>query len=126
MLEVLSVHKSSMGAAARRRIEEPEAAEFTIGRLESCNWVFPQDYVSRVQAVIRCVNGMYFLERKGNAPLAINDRSRQLERGRIARLSPGDRILIDDIDILVSEVDAGEPERPGESGESAAPDVLLG
>lgn len=106
MLEVVSIHKASMGANGRRCIAESEQGEFTIGRLESCHWVLPQDYVSRLQAVIRCVNGMYFLERKGSAPLAVNDRSRPLDRNRIVRLSAGDRILIDDIEILVSEVEA--------------------
>ena len=124
LLEVVSAHKGSMGANVRRYIAETEAAEFTIGRLESCNWVLPQDYVSRVQAVIRCVNGMYFLESKGNAPLAINDRSRPIERNRIVRLSPGDRILIDDIDILVSEVEPGA--QPHTAAESSGPDALLG
>lgn len=109
MLEVVSPHKASMGRNARRVISDSEAAEFTIGRQEGCSWVFPQDYVSRQQAVIRVVNGMYFLERKGSAPLAINDRSRPVERNRIVRLSPGDRILIDDLEILVSEVDADIP-----------------
>jgi type VI secretion system protein ImpI len=124
MLEVVSAHKASMGAHVRRCIGEAEAAEFTIGRLESCSWVFPQDYVSRVQAVIRCVNGMYFLECKGSAPLAVNDRSRPLERNRIVRISPGDRILIDDIDILVSEVESGAMVHP--APESPAADVPFG
>src|SRR5262245_58033292 len=113
LLEVISQHKVSMGANARRCIDEGEAAEFTIGRLETCHWVLPQDYVSRVQAVLRCVNNMYFLECKGSAPLAINDRSRPVERNRIVRLSPGDVILIDDIEIQTSEVEAGYvPPRP--------------
>src|SRR6266850_5504252 len=107
LLEVVSQHKASMGANARRIVDEPEAAEFTIGRLETCSWVLPQDYVSRVQAVLRCVNNMYFLERKGSTLLAINDRSRPIERNRIVRLSPGDIILIDDIEILASEVEPG-------------------
>lgn len=115
MLEVVSQHKTSMGTNARRLIEESEAAEFSIGRLETCSWVLPQDYVSRVQVVLRCVNNMYFLERKGSAPLAINDRSRQIEKNRIVRLSPGDLILIDDIEILTSEVEPGEVElRPAQ------------
>jgi type VI secretion system protein ImpI len=124
MLEVVSAHRASMGAHVRRCIGEAEAAEFTIGRLETCSWVFPQDYVSRVQAVIRCVNGMYFLECKGSAPLAVNDRSRPLERNRIVRISPGDRILIDDIDILVSEVEPGV--LPAAAAASPLPDVPLG
>jgi type VI secretion system protein ImpI len=107
MLEVVSPHRTSMGSNARRFISDAEAAQFTIGRQSTCSWVFPQDYVSRHQATIRLVNGMCFLERTGSAPLAINDRSRPVERNRIVRLSPGDRILIDDIEILVSEAEPG-------------------
>jgi type VI secretion system protein ImpI len=124
MLEVVSVHKASMGANVRRCIAENEAGEFTIGRLESCHWVLPQDYVSRVQAVIRCVNGMYFLERKGSAPLAINDRSRLIESNRIVRLAPGDHILIDDIEILVSELEPGAAPPAAEAPAAAQADVL--
>jgi len=126
MLEVVSVHKASMGANVRRCIAESEAGEFTIGRLESCHWVLPQDYVSRVQAVIRCVNGMYFLECKGSAPLAINDRSRLIERNRIVRLAPGDHILIDDIEILVSELEPGAAPPAAAGPATAQADVLSG
>ena len=113
MLEVISAHKSSMGENARRVIDESEAAEFTIGRLETCSWVLPQDYVSRVLAIVRCVNNMYFLERKGNTPLAINDRSRPIERNRVVRIAPGDLLLVDDIEIQTSEVEPGYvPPRP--------------
>ncbi len=112
-----------MGANARRVVQEAEAAEFTIGRLETCSWVLPQEYVSRVQAVVRCVNNMYFLERKGSTLLAINDRSRPIDRNRIVRLTPGDVILIDDIEILTSEVEAGYVPPPPEI--PASPDALV-
>ena len=124
MLEVVSVHKASMGANVRRCIAESEQGEFTIGRLESCHWVLPQDYVSRLQAVIRCVNGMYFLERKGSAPLAVNDRARPLDRNRIVRLSAGDRILIDDIEILVSEVESAQVPPAADLSAGAPPESL--
>jgi type VI secretion system FHA domain protein len=123
LLEIVSEHKAMMGANARRLVDEPEAAEFTIGRLETCSWVLPQDYVSRVQAVLRCVNNMYFLERKGSTLLAINDRSRPIERNRIVRLSPGDVILIDDIEIQTSEVEAGYVPPPAPLPDS--PDALV-
>jgi type VI secretion system protein ImpI len=76
--------------------------------------VFPQNYVSRRQAVIRCVNGMYFLEQTGSCPIAVNEPSRVVERNRIVRLAGGDRILIDDIEIRLQEIEGPvvEPERP--------------
>jgi type VI secretion system protein ImpI len=126
LLEVISQHKASMGANARRLVDGPEAAEFTIGRLETCSWVLPQDYVSRVQAVLRCVNNMYFLERKGSTLLAVNDRSRPVERNRIVRLSPGDLILIDDIEILATEVEHGYVAPSADIPASPDPDFLPG
>ena len=123
LLEVISAHKSSMGENARRVIEESEAAEFTIGRLETCSWVLPQDYVSRVLAIVRCVNNMYFLERKGNTPLAINDRSRPIERNRVVRIAPGDLLLVDDIEIQTSEVESGYVPPSPEASRAREPDV---
>jgi len=103
MLEVVSGHASSMGPNARRVVGD---AGLRIGRDADNDWVFPQGYVSRRQAVVRCVNNTYYLEQHGSCPLSVNDPGRPLERNRIVRLSVGDRIWIDDIEILVSEGDA--------------------
>src|ERR1700692_996376 len=100
MLEVVGVHAASMGPNVRRVLGE---TEFKIGRDSDNDWILPQSYVSRHQAVIRCVNGMYFLEQLGNCPIMLNDTSRPLERNRIARISVGDRIMIDDVEIRVLE-----------------------
>jgi type VI secretion system protein ImpI len=103
MLEVVSSHAQSMGPNARKVLGDKE---LKIGREDDNDWVFHQSYVSRHQAVIRCVNGMYFLEQTGNCPLALNDPARVVERNRIVRLSSGDRILIDDIEIRLQETDS--------------------
>ena len=103
MLEVVSPHAHSMGPDARKILGDKE---LKIGREDDNDWVFHQNYVSRHQAVIRCVNGMYFLEQTGNCPLALNDPTRVVERNRIVRLSSGDRILIDDIEIRLQEIDS--------------------
>src|ERR1700736_6790039 len=100
MLEVVGVHAASMGANVRRVLGE---TEFKIGRDSDNDWILPQSYVSRHQAVVRCVNGMYFLEQVGSCPMVLNETDRPLERNRIARLSVGDRIMIDDIEIRVIE-----------------------
>jgi type VI secretion system protein ImpI len=99
-LEVVGVHAASMGPNVRRVIGE---TEFKIGRDSDNDWILPQSYVSRHQAVVRCVNGMYFLEQVGSCPIVLNETGRPLERNRIARLSVGDRIMIDDIEIRVLE-----------------------
>src|SRR5579859_2047975 len=103
MLEVVSAHAQSMGPNARRILGDKE---LKIGREADNDWVFHQNYVSRHQAVIRCVNGMYFLEQVGSCPIVLNETGRPLERNRIARLSAGDRIMIDDIEIHLTESDA--------------------
>lgn len=101
-LEVVGQHAASMGPRVRCSVTD---AELTIGRDPGNDWVLPHSYVSRRQAVIRCVNGMYFLEQLGNCPLTLNDAARPLERERIVRISPGDRILIDDIEIQIFDSD---------------------
>jgi type VI secretion system protein ImpI len=99
-LEVVGVHAASMGANGRRVLGD---TELKIGRDSDNDWILPQSYVSRHQAVVRSVNGMYFLEQVGSCPILLNEATRPLERNRIARLSAGDRILIDDIEIHVLE-----------------------
>ena len=101
-----------MGANVRRVLDE---TELKIGRDAENDWVLPQSYVSRRQAIVRCVNGMHFLEQIGSCPITLNDGGRPLERNRIARLSSGDRMMIDDIEIRVLESDAlpaAEPRGP--------------
>lgn len=102
LLEVVGLHSGSMGPNARCALSD---GELKIGRDPDNDWVLPQTYVSRRQAVVRCVNGMHFLEQLGSCPITLNDGARPLERNRVARLSPGDRILIDDIEIRVLEAD---------------------
>jgi type VI secretion system FHA domain protein len=102
-LEVVGVHAASMGANVRRVLGE---AELKIGRDSENDWILPQSYVSRRQAIVRCVNGMYFLEQVGSCPIVLNDTARPLERNKIARLAAGDRITIDDIEIRVFDSEA--------------------
>ena len=124
MLEVVSSHAQSMGPNARKVLGDKE---LKIGREDDNDWVFHQNYVSRHQAVIRCVNGMYFLEQTGNCPLALNDPARVVERNRIVRLSSGDRILIDDIEIRLQEVDGPPlPSIPAATPGSSPVDLLRG
>lgn len=102
-LEVVGVHAASMGANVRRVLGD---AELKIGRDSENDWILPQSYVSRRQAIVRCVNGMYFLEQVGSCPIVLNEAARPLERNKIARLAAGDRILIDDIEVRVFDSEA--------------------
>jgi type VI secretion system protein ImpI len=119
-LEVVGVHAASMGPDVRRILGE---AEFKIGRDSDNDWILPQSYVSRHQAAIRCVNGMYFLEQVGSCPIVLNGAGRPLERNRIARLAVGDRILIEDVEIRVLQSEA--PEARGAARAEPPVDVPL-
>ena len=120
MLEVVGVHAASMGTDVRRLLG---GSELKIGRDSDNDWILPQSYVSRHQAVIRCVNGMYFLEQVGSCPIILNDAARPLERNRIVRLSAGDRIMIDDIEIQVLESDAMWERPPSADGPTVYPSM---
>jgi type VI secretion system protein ImpI len=117
-LEVVGVHAPSMGADVRRKLGD---TELKIGRDSDNDWILPQSYVSRHQAVVRCVNGMYFLEQVGSCPIILNETGRPLERNRIARLSAGDRIMIDDIEVQVRESDAMWASAPGVEASTVYP-----
>ena len=117
-LEVVGVHAASMGANVRRVLGE---AELKIGRDSENDWILPQSYVSRRQAVVRCVNGMYFLEQVGSCPIMLNETARPLERNKIARLAAGDRIMIDDIEIRVSDSEAKPAMAQGGAAPAAYP-----
>jgi type VI secretion system protein ImpI len=119
-LEVVGVHAASMGADVRRKLGD---TELKIGRDSDNDWILPQSYVSRHQAVVRCVNGMYFLEQVGSCPIVLNDAGRPLERNRIARLSAGDRIMIDDIEIQVLESDAMWASAPSVEAPTVYPEM---
>ena len=118
VLEVVGLHAASMGPNVRRVLGD---LELKIGRDSDNDWILPQSYVSRRQAVIRCVNGMYFLEQIGSCPIVLNETGRPLERNCIARLSAGDRIMIDDIEIRVLETRAQSAAAPGGGAPTASP-----
>jgi type VI secretion system protein ImpI len=120
MLEVVGVHAASMGAEVRRKLGD---TELKIGRDSDNDWILPQSYVSRRQAVVRCVNGMYFLEQVGSCPIILNETGRPLERNRVARLSAGDRIMIDDIEIQVRESDAMRASVPNAEFSTVYPEL---
>jgi predicted component of type VI protein secretion system len=112
VLEVVSEHATSMGQAARRLVDFADVALFRIGRGGHNDWVSPAPTVSRDQAIIFGYHGLYMLQPTGRRAVALNDRNRPLARERLVRLAPGDRILIDELEILVSEPSDREAPEP--------------
>jgi Bacterial Type VI secretion, VC_A0110, EvfL, ImpJ, VasE/TIR domain/FHA domain len=100
VLEVVGSHAASMGPNARRVLCE---GELTIGSGPDNDWILSDPLVSPHQAVVRWVGGVYFVEQLGSCPVSVNEMGRQLGINRTVPLSPGDRILIRDFDIRVTE-----------------------
>ncbi|MDW2982059.1 type VI secretion system-associated FHA domain protein TagH [Rhodanobacter sp. KK11] len=81
-----------------------EAAGGSIGRSEDCDWVLSASGVSRVHAMIRYLNGMYFIEDRSTNGMLLNDAP--LIKGDPSALKDGDRLLIDTFEIEVRLQDA--------------------
>ncbi|WEN16899.1 type VI secretion system-associated FHA domain protein TagH [Rhodanobacter sp. AS-Z3] len=92
-----------------------EGAGGSIGRSEDCDWVLSASGVSRVHAMIRYLNGMYFIEDRSTNGMLLNDAP--LVKGSPSALKEGDRLLIDTFEVEVSLQDAasatGLPDLPG-------------
>jgi type VI secretion system protein ImpI len=91
-----------------------EAASGSIGRSEDCDWVLSASGVSRVHAMIRYLNGMYFIEDRSTNGMLLNDAP--LIKGDPSALKDGDRLLIDTFEVEVRLQDAaGALAAPGMS-----------
>ncbi|CAM2157010.1 type VI secretion system protein ImpI [Pararobbsia alpina] len=76
-----------------------DARDGSIGRSEDCDWVLSADGVSRVHALVRYLNGMYFVEDRSTNGMLLN--GAPMRKGEPAALKHGDRIQIDTFDIDV-------------------------
>jgi type VI secretion system FHA domain protein len=74
----------------------------TIGRLPDNDWVFPDPYVSGRHALIRYLNGKFFVEDTSTNGVFINSPDNRLPRDRPHPLKSGDTIYIDAYRIQVS------------------------
>lgn len=74
----------------------------TIGRLPDNDWVFPDPYVSGRHALIRYVNGKFFVEDTSTNGVFVNSRDNRLSRTQPHQLKTGDCIYIDAYQIQVS------------------------
>lgn len=111
ILAVAGRQAAQFGSRSRKTFE---AVGGSIGRSEDCDWVLSASGVSRVHAMIRYLNGMYFIEDRSTNGMLLNDAP--LIKGDPSALKDGDRLLIDTFEV--------EVQLQAATGASAMPDLL--
>lgn len=72
----------------------------SIGRAEDSDWVLNASGVSRTHAMVRFLNGLYFVEDRSTNGILLNGTA--LARGEPSALNHGDRLRIDTFEVEVS------------------------
>lgn len=99
-LEITGPEAAKLGPERRKVFD---AAGGTIGRQADCAWVLQDPYVSGRHALIRYVNGVFYIEdTRSRNGIFINAPDNRLGEGTSYALKPGDRILIEPYEIRVS------------------------
>jgi type VI secretion system FHA domain protein len=98
-LEVIGEQAQGLGASGRKVFN---GVGGTIGRLPDNDWVFPDPYVSGRHALIRYLNGKYFIEDTSTNGVFINSPDRRLSRTDSHQLRDGDVLFIDAYQVKVS------------------------
>jgi type VI secretion system FHA domain protein len=118
-LEVVSPQAASLGADRRRIVSE---RGLTIGRVPGNDWVIPDPYISKQHARISYANGSFFVESLGRNAIAIGTPGRTLPGNQPQPLRNGDRLFIDQYEMIVTTAQ-GDP--PGMSLASDDPFAVL-
>jgi type VI secretion system FHA domain protein len=108
-LEVVSPQAATLGGQRRRTVGP---GGLTIGRQDDNDWIIPDSYVSKHHARITFANGGYFVEGLGRNPLAIGSAENVIPNNQPRRLKSGDRLFIDQYEVLIGAVE-GEPPETG-------------
>ena len=103
VLEVAGPKGHGLGEARRKVFD---GAGGRIGRAPDCDWVLANRYVSRHHATVSFVDGAFCIASVGENGVAINDVSMKLPRLEPRVLASGDRLYIDEFEIIVSIADA--------------------
>src|SRR5690606_16873241 len=98
-LEVMGEQATSLGAASRKVFDSIGG---TIGRLPDNDWVFPDPYVSGRHALIRYLNGKFFIEDTSTNGVFVNSPDNRVSRNQAYQLKDGDLLYIDAYRIQVS------------------------
>src|SRR5688500_19488844 len=86
-LEVMGPQAQAMGSEGRKVFK---AIGGTIGRLPDNDWVFPDPYVSGRHALIRYLNGKYFIEDTSTNGVFVNTPDHRISRTESHQLHDGD------------------------------------
>ncbi|HET6913101.1 MAG TPA: type VI secretion system-associated FHA domain protein TagH [Rhodanobacteraceae bacterium] len=95
-LSVTGAQAAQLGTRSRKMFVGKDGS---IGRAEDCDWVLSSAGVSRVHAMIRYVNGIYFVEDRSTNGMQLN--GAPLIKGDPAALKDGDKLRIDNFEISV-------------------------
>lgn len=98
-LEVMGEQAASLGAGRRKVFNSIGG---TIGRLPDNDWVLPDPYVSGRHALIRYLNGRFFVEDTSTNGVFINAPDSRLSRTQAHPLKHGDVLYIDAYEISVA------------------------
>jgi predicted component of type VI protein secretion system len=109
VLEVAGPQGHSLGEARRKVFD---GAGGRIGRAPDCDWVLSSRYISRHHATVSYVDGAFRIASVGENGVAVNDVVAKLPRLEARVLASGDRLYIDEYEIMVSIAEAPEPSDP--------------
>jgi len=118
LLAVTGTHAAQFGSRSQKAFEGRDGS---IGRSEDCDWVLSSSGVSRVHAMIRCLNGIYFIEDRSTNGMLLN--GVPLVKGEPSALKHGDRLQIDSFEVSVN-VQAAAPAAPAPAPAPAPVDIF--
>src|ERR1700753_108184 len=96
---ILSVRGERAERLGARREQEFACRDGSIGRADECDWMLAAEGVSRLHALVRYLNGLYFIEDRSTNGMLLNGTA--LGKGDPAALKHGDRLQIDTFEISV-------------------------
>jgi type VI secretion system protein ImpI len=98
-LEVVGEQAAQLGAGRRKVFHSIGG---TIGRLPDNDWVLPDPYVSGRHALVRYLNGRFFVEDTSTNGVFVNAPDSRLSRTQAHALKNGDVLFIDAYEIKVA------------------------
>jgi len=73
-----------------------------IGRASDCDWVLHSPYISRYHATVCCIDGAFHIVSTSENGVALNDAHMMLPQLEHRALQDGDRLFIDEFEIVVA------------------------
>ncbi|ULU23816.1 type VI secretion system-associated FHA domain protein TagH [Dyella terrae] len=108
ILAVVGQQAAQFGSRGQKAFEEQGGS---IGRSEDSAWVLNASGVSRTHAMIRFLNGLYFVEDRSTNGMLLNGAA--LAKGEPSALNHGDRLQIDtfEVEVALQDGTAAESDR---------------